>query len=376
MRYEFAKFDMKENNRTPIEYAILAADTMMEKYIASQLPPVGRFHYHQGVFLSGLERTYFSTGEEKYFEYIKSWVDSIIMVDGTITNQNEEQLDDFQPGNLLFYLFERTGREHYKKVLDGLIEKLKAWPVNAYGGFWHMKNLKDQMWLDGIYMAGPLLLKYGLKYQDEKCVDLVYMQLKLMREHMTDAKTGLLYHAWNSGKECMWADRKSGCSSEFWGRAIGWYCVTAVDLTEMLPVGHPYKTYFAEAAKDILAALAVYQDKELGLWFQVVNKGDKRDNWPEMSCSALFTYAFSKAVRIGVLTDEYEQVAHTGYKGVIEGTEFTFRGEFTVPRVCIGTGIGDYGFYVKRSAVVNDLHGMGAFLLMCNEYNLLVMSRG
>ena len=57
--------------------------------------------------------------------------------------------------------------------------------------------------------------------------------------------------------------------------------------------------------------------------------------------------------------------------GVINSTEITFRGEFTVPRVCIGTGVGDYGFYVKRSAITNDLHGMGAFLLMCNEYNML-----
>lgn len=35
--------------------------------------------------------------------------------------------------------------------------------------------------------------------------------------------------------------------------------------------------------------------------------------------------------------------------------------------VCIGTGVLDYKGYIERPTGVNDLHGMGAFLLMCAE---------
>ena len=35
--------------------------------------------------------------------------------------------------------------------------------------------------------------------------------------------------------------------------------------------------------------------------------------------------------------------------------------------VCIGTGVGDYRHYCERPTSVNDLHGVGAFLLMCAQ---------
>ena len=47
------------------QYARALCDTMMKKFSAEELPPVGHFHYHQGVFLSGVLATYEVTGEKK-----------------------------------------------------------------------------------------------------------------------------------------------------------------------------------------------------------------------------------------------------------------------------------------------------------------------
>ena len=38
-----------------------------------------------------------------------------------------------------------------------------------------------------------------------------------------------------------------------------------------------------------------------------------------------------------------------------------------VTGVCIGTGVGTLEQYFERPTVENDLHGMGAFLLMSTE---------
>ena len=40
-----------------------------------------------------------------------------------------------------------------------------------------------------------------------------------------------------------------------------------------------------------------------------------------------------------------------------------------VDKICIGTCIdeGTYEHYINRAVVKNDLHGMGAFILMCTE---------
>ena len=41
-----------------IAYARAACDTLMRTYAARDLPPMGHFHYHQGVFLSGMLETW------------------------------------------------------------------------------------------------------------------------------------------------------------------------------------------------------------------------------------------------------------------------------------------------------------------------------
>ena len=110
-------------NNKAIDAARSLCDTMMRQFPeAANLPIEGRFFYHQGVFLSGMLRIYELCNDEKYFEYAKRWVDSIIDEKGNI-NSNEPQNwpDDIQPGILLFPLYRKTGDERYKKALDYLI---------------------------------------------------------------------------------------------------------------------------------------------------------------------------------------------------------------------------------------------------------------
>ena len=41
--------------------------------------------------------------------------------------------------------------------------------------------------------------------------------------------------------------------------------------------------------------------------------------------------------------------------------------DLLIGNVCVGTGVGSYDFYCGRPCSTNDLHGVGAFLLMCTE---------
>ena len=81
--------------KRPLDYAKASMDTMMRKWEAPKLPPEGRFHYHQGVFLSGMYKSYELCKEEKYFDYIKSWVDAVITEDGVIKQADMGQFDVF-----------------------------------------------------------------------------------------------------------------------------------------------------------------------------------------------------------------------------------------------------------------------------------------
>jgi unsaturated rhamnogalacturonyl hydrolase len=359
---------MHDDKKTALGYAQMGADTLIRRFTVEKLPPENRFHYHQGVFLSGVERTYFLSGEQKYYDYIKAWIDYYIDENGKIRyGGNVPQFDDMQPAILLFNLYRETGEIRYKKTLDSFAPVVDMWPTNAKGGFWHKYDNENQMWLDGLYMIGPWSVMYASQFGKPYFYEKVYRQMNLMRRNMTDDRTGLLYHAWDDSKVTGWADKKTGLSPEFWGRAIGWYAVAILDILDYIPQDHPRRQEFINAELDIINALIRFQDEESGLWYQVVDKGDKPGNWLETSCSSLYTYAIAKAIKKGLIHKSYGKYIHKAYQGIIKS--LTFEGEnLILSKVCIGTGVGDYQFYIDRPTVQNDLHGMGAFLLMCTEY--------
>ena len=341
----------------------------MAKFEPEWLPP-DRFHYHQGVFLSGMEKCWRITGNGRYFEYMKRWVDSQVLPDGSIRKFNPDELDDIQPGVLLYPLYEQTGDERYKKALHTLVPLLKSWPVNPSGGFWHKGRYPNQMWLDGLYMAGPIAVRFGHAFGDRAYFDMMTFQALLMAKHTKDPVTGLLYHGWDETKAAAWADPVTGLAPEFWGRAIGWYPVALLEMFEYLPEDHKDKAALTTILRDLLIALTKYQDPVTGLWYQVVDKGDRPDNWLENSCTSLYVHAIAKAVRSGYLDASYLQYAWKGYQGVIDTLKFDGNGHVVIGRICIGTGIGDYAHYIARPTSENDLHGAGAFILMCAEMSL------
>ncbi|MFD1956804.1 glycoside hydrolase family 105 protein [Paenibacillus thailandensis] len=353
---------------TPLEWAEKACDTLMNKFEPEKLPP-DRFHYHQGVFLSGMEKCWRASGKQKYYEYIKRWVDSHVLADGSIKKYNSDELDDIQPGVLLFNLYEQTGDERYKKALHTLVPLLKSWRTNPSGGFWHKGNCQNQMWLDGLYMAGPIAVRFGSAFGESEYFDMMAYQAILMARHTKDPVTGLMYHGWDETKQARWADPVTGLAPEFWGRAIGWYPVAMLEMFDYLPDNHKDKAEMVGILQDLLIALTKYQDPVTGLWFQVVDKGDRPDNWREVSCTALYVHAIAKAVRLGYLDAKYMEHARKGYQGVIDTVKFDADGNAIIGQICIGTGIGDYAHYIARPTSENDLHGVGAFLYMCDEMN-------
>ena len=355
-----------------IDYARMACDTMMrEEHREFMFDKFRRFNYHNGVFLSGMERLYQLTGDKKYFEYIKSWVDTFIDDEGNLNDVFLDKLDDLKSVVLLFELYEATGDERYKKVLDFTIDLYKNWKTNEYGGFWHMDMFPNQMWLDGLYMACPNLVLYGVKYGKKECLELAYHQMKLMWENTRNERTGLLYHCWDPTKKEDWADPKTGLSPEFWGRAIGWYVVALFDVASYLPDSYEKKDEFIRNGVALINALIPYRDENKKQWFQVINRGKDPNNWLETSCSCLFTYAICKGINEGYLDESYKKIAQESYQSIINDAKIIDE-KIYIERICIGTGVmPTYDLYLKRPTATNDLHGMGAFVLMCTEYSKL-----
>lgn len=350
---------------SPLFYSKAACDTIIERFPkVNLLPPTYKLNYHHGVFFSGLLKTYLACEDEKYYNYLKMHYEYHIDEKGNVHNEEDtEELDDLQPGINMFYLYKRTGDKRYKIALDDFIAKIKNWQKNTKGGFWHKDYFPNQMWLDGLYMTVPLLCNYAKEFNDEECFSIATEQIKIMWENTYDEKSGLLYHGYDSSCEASWADKESGKAPQFWGRSIGWVGVAISDALEIIPKTHKDYEVLSLYLKTLMENVIKYQ-AENGLWYQVVDKGDRADNWTETSCSCLFVYALLKAIRLGVISEEYQKKAIKGYEAVIAETSLE-NGALEINNVCVGTGIGDYEYYINRPTKSGDLHGMGAFMLMC-----------
>ncbi|MEC1263090.1 glycoside hydrolase family 105 protein [Bacillus swezeyi] len=353
--------------KSPLYIAEEAAQTIMKAYTNDKLPPAGRWHYHQGVFLCGLIHLWNETGKPTYFHYVKDYVDYLIDEHGNFYFSRDE-LDAIQAGLLLYPLYEETGDERYRKAakkLRGLFETLNR---TAEGGFWHKDKYPYQMWLDGLYMGGPFALKYARAFNEPDLYDMVILEESLMRKHTKDHHTGLYYHAWDEQRKMPWADPESGCSPECWGRSIGWYALALSDMIELLPQDHGTRQEWTGALQEMVKNLADFQDEETGLWYQVVDKGEREDNWLESSCSCLYVYAMAKGVRMGYIDPSYIEKALKAYKGLLaEKIEFNPGEGLFLKDICVGTSAGTYEYYVGREKSINDLHGVGALIMALAE---------
>lgn len=352
--------------RSPLQYAQEACDALIDRYAPPELPPAGRWHYHQGIFLHGMLQLWKLTGREQDLHYPKRYVDHLVDEEGNFLFARDE-LDAIMPGLLLFPLEDAFGERRYRAAADKLRGLFRTLNRTTEGAFWHKDKYPYQMWLDGLYMGGVFAMQYARRYGDEALIPMVLEWEKMMRRHMTDERTGLLYHAWDEKRASPWADPATGCSPEFWGRSLGWYGMALSDFLDLLPDGHPGREELKPALARFVDALIRYQDGESGLWHQVVDKGERPDNWLETSCSSLFVYTIAKAVRHGCVGEDRLKAAWRGYRGLTERVRYDERGRLVVPDICVGTSAGDYAHYVARPVSDNDLHGVGAFVLACVE---------
>ena len=364
----------------PIDYAKSACGTIMKKYGAPDLPTMNTFFYIGGVFLSGMQRLYFQTGGKEYFDYIKKWVDKSVFPDGTILGYNHpydteeitrvmtlvpKTFDHKQPGILLFDLYKETGDERYAKAINYIYEKVPDWGRNSKGGFWHMTVTPNQMWLDSLYMIGPFLAMYSDFTKNEAPLDEALNQCVLMYENMRD-KNGLLRHGWDDSGEAEWAG-ENGLSETVWARAMGWFTVAVLDILDYTKNTHPKYKEICAIEEDMLKRVLKYRNSDM-LWCQVLDRPEDEGNWYEISSSCLFTYSLFKAIRKNILPESFLDEAKKSYSAIIDTLKFE-NGNMLIGNISVGTCIdeGDYKHYIERRKVTNDLHGTGAFVLMCTE---------
>ena len=342
-----------------------------------------KWTYDMGVVLKGLEGLWLNTGDVKYYNYIQLQMDFFVKDDGSIKTYkpDEYNIDHINNGKLLLLLYRVTLKEKYLKAAKLLRQQLATHPRTNEGGFWHKKIYPYQMWLDGLYMGQPFYAEYAMLSHEDTAFNDIANQFIWMEKHTRDAKTGLLYHAWDESKQMQWANPATGSSPLFWARAMGWYGTALVDALDYFPADHPKRKALIDILNRFVNAIEKQQDKGTGLWKDILNYNGpgKEKNYFEASASCQFVYAVAKGIRKGYLPAVKMGVAQKGYEGIREKFIKVENGETHLHGTVKVSGLGgnpfrdgSFEYYMSEPVIVNDPKGIGAFLLARNEMEIFV----
>jgi unsaturated rhamnogalacturonyl hydrolase len=340
-----------------------------------------KWEYTHGLTLKGIAAVYERTKDEKYWKYVLAYYDGMIDKDGAIATYDvaDYNIDRINPGKVLFAVYRKTGDAKYKTALDRLRQQMRDHPRTSEGGFWHKKRYPSQMWLDGLYMGSPFLAQYAKEMGEPALFDDVVKQFVLMERHARDEKTGLLYHGWDESRQQKWADKTTGRSPAFWGRAMGWYAMALVDALEFVPEAHPGRKDLVAILGRLAEAIAKVQDPKTGTFWQVLDQPGREKNYLESSATTMFAYALLKGTRTGVLDAKYRDVGRRAYEGALK--EFVAVGPdglAEIHQVCAVAGLGgdpekeryrsgEYDYYVNERIRSNDPKAVGPFILASLE---------
>jgi unsaturated rhamnogalacturonyl hydrolase len=344
-----------------------------------------KWTYDQGVLLEGVANVWYRTGDGKYFNYIKKSMDHFVKADGTIRTYEagSYNIDNVKNGRALLLLYKVTGQEKYLKASQILRQQLSTHPRTNEGGFWHKKIYPYQMWLDGLYMGQPFYAEYSDLVHDEAAYNDIANQFVWMEQHSRDDRTGLLYHGWDESKAQKWADKTTGRSPHFWGRAMGWYGMALVDALEYFPAGHPRRAELTAILNRFATAVQKVQDPKSGVWYDILNMPTGKGNYLESSASSMFVYALAKGVRLGYLPESFMKVADKGYAGIqkefieeVDADKVNLKGTVSVS----GLGgnpyrDGSYEYYLSEKVITNDPKGVGSFIAAAVEMEISKMPK-
>ena len=372
----------KFSGATPLEWSVRLADSQIIRQTS-----VPKWDYTVGLFSLSLLKLDVQAPDPRHVKFAEASVGALISPDGKIQGYRPEeyQLDALNPGKTVLALWQITHDERYKNAATILRHQLGPQPRTSDGGFWHKQRYTNQMWLDGIYMASPFYAECAKLFgEPEASFDDIAKQFHLIDEHTYDAKTGLNYHGWDAAKVQPWANPATGCSSNFWGRALGWYAMALVDTLDYFPTNHPARPQIIATLKKLSAGVVKFQDAKTGLWWQVMDQDGRQGNYLEATASAMFVYALAKGVNHGYLSREYVPAIKKGYAGIINNL-IKPDGEkgWSLTKCCSVAGLGgspsngkmrdgSFDYYVGEPVVSNDLKGAGPFILAGIELQHLI----
>ena len=356
-----------------------------------------RWSYVMGIELEAMLDTYLKYGGDDIRKYCQLYTDTMINTKGEIRTYKLEDynLDQIRTGHFVARMYEKYPEAKNLAAMKTLMKQLDKQPRTKEGVYWHKAIYAYQVWLDGIFMGLPyrcLTARMLLKPKKaQRIYDDAVNQISKTYERTLDPKTGLNRHAWDETHEMFWADKETGLSQHCWGRAEGWYTMALIELLDAMPEDYERRGEVIELLRKDLDAVIKWQDKETGLWYQVMDQPGRKGNYLESTCSSMFAYVLMKATNKGYLGDKYFLAGKKAYQGILKNfIRVNADKTISLTNCCAVAGLGpgmsehvkkaapnvkenkrrdgSYDYYLSEPVRDNDAKGVGPFIWASLEY--------
>lgn len=350
---------------------------------------------------------------QRAYAWCQTYADAALNSDGSFRNFKKGNIDNIASGKVFFELYDRelskgtsqgdANAAKYKAAADYLYHYLRyeysrIQKEDGQGGFYHKDVYPNQMWLDGLYMGAAFYAEYLHHFaaDDMDGWSDVANQFITIHRHTYDKDLQLNYHGWSAEPQdpnSFWAKTGGeymGCSSEFWGRGMGWYFAALTDVLELMPATHEDYQVLKDILSQVAAGLKLWQDPASGVWYQLLQYDDSykgtcgNRNYLEASASCMFAYSYLKALRLGLIDESYRETAEAAYKGALE-TFITVNndGSININQSCRSAGLGpsnnrqrdgSASYYLCGSDVTvvsNEGKAIGPFIMASLEWEWL-----
>ena len=349
----------------PKYWSVATAESVMIRYPDYREAYWKPWSYVHGYLFYGFEMLYKTTGDRKYLDFIKKYIDNFVDEKGNFHGDNLNNLDNLMTGASIVDLYGYTHDERYKIAANQFRKVFDTYPRSADGQFWHGAK-SPNMWIDGVFMGQMFLIRYGKIIGDTKyCYDEAAKQISVCAKHLQKGNSGLYLHGWTEKPELVnWADPKTGVSPEAWSEGMGWVALVTAELLAEMPKDHPQYKHIRDIYVGMAAGLKRTQDPKSGGWFMIVDKGDQPDNWIDPSGTGMFVYFIQRGIDLGLIKkSEYAPVVAKGYRSLISFGLVNDHGLVDVTGGGDGIGIKkDYATYVNYKRMVNAKETVGGFL--------------
>jgi unsaturated rhamnogalacturonyl hydrolase len=357
--------------QAPQFWSVATAETIMARYPDYRQAYWKDWSYVQGYMFYGFEMLYRATGDQRYLDYIKRYIDCFVDAQGVYSGDAAValNLDNILTGSSIVALYEYTHDERYKKAAGQFLRMFDNYPRSKDGQFWHGggPNGKANMWIDGIFMGQMFSIRYGRVIgESQRCFDEATRQITVFAKHCLKGDSGLYLHAWTEEgpEKAAWADPKTHLSPEVWSEGLGWYALIVPETLAALPQDHPKRAEVLDIYRRLAAGLKKTQAPKTGGWFMIVDKGSEPGNWIDPSGIAMFVYSLQRGIELGLLDKaEYAPVVARGYQSLFEFVRINEQGLVDVHGGGDGITIKkDFATYVGVNRVLNAKEAVAGFL--------------